>query len=250
VIFSNYKNIFVPAKEITTMERMKLTYIGAGSFRFSTPFFMEMAKMSADLDMKLEIGLCDINEKSLELMVDYFGAICKKAKRKKGADVKITSSTDRTELLPNSDFVYKSISIGIQESEWYDNYLPIKFGIPQNTGDTVGPGGIFRSLRVARVCYDIANDMKKYCPKAPLLSYTNPQAACVMGARTAQPDIQYMGLCHELFGGAKAIKNYINKYYKNKIGEKIQSYEDLEMEYGGVNHFVWFTKLNYKGTNL
>jgi hypothetical protein len=48
---------------------------------------------------------------------------------------------------------------GIQESEWFDIHIPLKFGIPQNTGDTVGPGGIFRGLRTVPVIWDILKDI-------------------------------------------------------------------------------------------
>jgi alpha-galactosidase len=227
-------------------ERLKLAYIGAGSFRFSTPFFMDMGAMSGEKSLPLEVGLCDIDEKSLLMMEKYFKKMAKKAKRKKGADIKIFASTDRREVLENADFVYKSIAIGMQDSEWYDNYLPIKFGIPQNTGDTVGPGGVFRGLRTAPIAAAIAKDIKELCPKAPLLNYTNPQATTVMAAKTVAPDIQYIGLCHELFGGMKAIKSWAKKYHNMEIAK----WEDMDVEYGGVNHFAWFSKIEYKGKDL
>ena len=230
----------------TMADRFKVAYIGAGSFRFSTPFFMDMAHMSAIHKLPMEVGLCDIDQNSLTMMEKYFKKIIKKAARKQGADIKVISSTDRKDVLENADFVYKSISVGIQKSEWIDNYVPIKFGIPQNTGDTVGPGGVFRGLRTNPVVADIARDVQKICPKAPVLNYTNPQATIVMAARTAAPDVQWIGLCHEVFGGLKTMKAYFEKYHKMTIPR----WEDLEVEYGGVNHFAWFTKIAYKGEDL
>jgi alpha-galactosidase len=228
------------------VDRFKVAYIGAGSFRFSTPFFMDMANMSAKHHLPLEVGLCDVDEKSLVMMDKYFKRIVAKAQRQHGADITVFSSTDRIKVLENADFVYKSISIGMQDSEWYDNYLPMKFGIPQNTGDTVGPGGVFRGLRTNPVAAEMAKDVKKYCPKAPVLNYTNPQATIVMAARTVCPDVQWIGLCHELFGGMGTIKNWLAKYQNLEVAR----WEDLEYEYGGVNHFAWLTKLAYKGEDL
>ena len=52
--------------------------------------------------------------------------------------------------------------------------------------------------------------MKKLFPNAPLLTYTNPQAGCVLGSYVQAPEVLFIGLCHELFGGAKAIQKIMN----------------------------------------
>ncbi|MHA1111717.1 MAG: family 4 glycosyl hydrolase [Promethearchaeota archaeon] len=225
-------------------DRFKIAYIGAGSFRFSTGLFLEICQRREppnDLS-PMEIGLCDINEDSLRIMKKMFRKIVDKAKRLNDVDILITTSTNREEVLENADVVFKSISVGIQEAEWYDIHLPYKLGIPQNTGDTVGPGGLFRGLRTNPVVADIARDMKRLCPKAMMLNYTNPQATIVMAAHTVAPEVQYIGLCHELFGGMKNIHEFFNK----KMGYNIPSWQDFDIEYAGVNHFGFITKLEYQ----
>lgn len=226
-------------------ERIKIAYIGAGSFRFSTPFFNDMVIMSSDNSMPIEVGLCDINPKSLEVMTKYFSKIIETNKNYK-CDIKISSSVNRRDVLENADFVYKSISVGIQQSEWYDIYLPLKFGIPQNTGDTVGPGGIFRGLRVIPVVAEIVRDMKELCPKAPILNYTNPQSIIIMTAKTLFPDIQFIGLCHELFFGMSPVIKYFKKYFKIKI----RDWHEFDLKYAGVNHFAWLTEVKLSGEDL
>ncbi len=229
------------------MERFKLAYIGAGSFRFSLGFFRNIINATELLPM--EVALCDVNEKSLKIMTKILKRMVKKGSKKIGYDeneIKVTSSSNRRHVLENADFVYKSISVGIQAAEWYDNYLPIKFGIPQNTGDTVGPGGLFRGLRTNPVVAEIAKDMKELCPNAPLLNYTNPQATIVMAAKTVAPDIEYIGLCHELFGGLNAMHKFANKM----MSLNVPSRWDFDVEYAGVNHFAWFTKVEYGGQDL
>ena len=235
-------------------ERFKLAYLGAGSFRFSIGFFRNIVN-AVEL-MPLQVALCDIDAKSLELMTTIFKkmvakaanvkSVKKRAEKLNGYDIEITATTDRHEALANADIVFKSISIGLQESEWIDNYVPLKFGIPQNTGDTVGPGGLFRNLRTDPVAAAIALDMRELCPKAPMLSYTNPQTALVLAARTAAPDVQFIGLCHELFDGMKTMR----RYFGSKHGIHTKSWEDFDIEYGGVNHFAFLTKLEYKGQDL
>ncbi|MHA2050462.1 MAG: family 4 glycosyl hydrolase [Promethearchaeota archaeon] len=226
-------------------DRVKIAFIGAGSFRFSTPFFNDMVLMSGNNSMPLEVGLCDINANSLNIIKNYFSKIIE-TNKKYNCDIKISSSVNRRDVLENADFVYKSISVGIQESEWYDIYLPLKFGIPQNTGDTSGPGGTFRGLRVIPAIVEIVKDMEELCPRAPLLNYTNPQSTIVMAAQTVSPDIQVIGLCHELFYGLRPVIKYFKKYY----GMKIRKWQDLNIKYAGVNHFAWLTEILMSGEDL
>jgi alpha-galactosidase len=195
----------------------------------------------------MEVALCDVDERSLDIMHKILSRMVEKASNKKHYDTNaiiVTKSVDRRTVLENASFVYKSISVGMQESEWYDNYLPLKFGIPQNTGDTLGPGGLFRSFRTDHVAAGIAKDMAELCPKAPLLNYTNPQGSITMAARTAAPGVQYMGLCHELFGGGAVLWAFLLGK-----GKAPRPFKDVinHIEYAGINHFGWITKFEYKG---
>ncbi|WXG44339.1 MAG: hypothetical protein WED04_09945 [Promethearchaeati archaeon SRVP18_Atabeyarchaeia-1] len=228
-------------------DRFKLAYIGAGSFRFSLGFFRNIVNATELLPM--EVALCDIDAYSLSLMTRILRRMVQKAARRKRyreSNVLVSSSTDRTTALENADFVYKSISVGLQAAEWYDLYLPLKFGIPQNTGDTVGPGGLFRGLRSAPVCAAIAKDMKRLCPKAPLLNYTNPVSSCTLAARTVAPDVQFIGLCHELFNGMKVLRRFYNK----RARKHIKHWRDIRVEYAGLNHFGWLTGIEYEEEDL
>ncbi|MFW9783724.1 MAG: hypothetical protein ACFFFB_15675 [Candidatus Heimdallarchaeota archaeon] len=226
-------------------DRVKIAYIGAGSFRFSTPFFSDMILMSANHSMPLEIGLCDINHNTLNLMTKYLSKIIE-TNRKYKNDIKISASVNQRDVLENADIVYKSISVGGQNAEWYDIYLPLKLGIPQNTGDTAGPGGIFRGLRVIPAVAKIIKDMKDLCPKAPLFNYTNPQSTIILAARTISKDIQSIGLCHELFFGMRPILRYFKKYY----GMNIKTWQELDIKYAGINHFAWLTDILFSGEDL
>ncbi|MEX2683920.1 MAG: hypothetical protein Q6373_020280 [Candidatus Sigynarchaeota archaeon] len=218
---------------------MKVVYIGAGSFRFSFGLFRNFC--AAGQVIPLEVWLVDIDEPLLETMRRYLARQARKA----GVPLRIHATPDRRQALPGADIVYKSISIGQQASEWFDIFVPQQFGIPQNTGDTCGPGGLFRGLRCVPQVAAIARDMKELCPKAVLLNYTNPQATIVMGARRVDPDLQYIGLCHELFGGAGAVRKAATM-----LGKSIENWQDMDIEYGGINHYAWFTSIKYKGEDL
>ncbi|MEX2684277.1 MAG: alpha-glucosidase/alpha-galactosidase, partial [Candidatus Sigynarchaeota archaeon] len=108
--------------------KFKIAYIGAGSFRFSIGLFKNI--IAATELFPFEVALVDIDAKSLDIMTRILKHMVKKA----DAKVTVTSTMNRREALENADFLYKSISVGIQKAEWFDIHVPYKFGIPQNTG--------------------------------------------------------------------------------------------------------------------
>jgi alpha-galactosidase len=148
--------------------------------------------------------------------------------------------------LSDADYVLISISVGLQESEWIDIHIPLKFGIPQNTGDTVGPGGIFRGIRTIPIMVDVMRDIKELSPNAVVLNYTNPQGTTMLSAIQAAPNIQSIGLCHELFrlGGKKFTKLLQN------CGIELSAEKNVELLFGGINHFAFVTKFEYDGIDI
>jgi alpha-galactosidase len=75
------------------------------------------------------------------------------------------------------------VLLQIKERKWQSSHLSApevlalsEYGIDINVGDTRGPAGIFRALRIIPVMLDICKDIEKYCPNAVFLNYTNPTA--------------------------------------------------------------------------
>ena len=220
---------------------MKIVFIGAGSFRFSLQLFRNFAALGQVIPF--ELWLVDINEPLLLTMVEIQKKILDKAKS--SDKVQLHYTTISRDALENADVVIVSISIGQQKSEWYDIHLPLKFGIPQSVGDTCGPGGIFRALRVVPVINAIANEMDELCPGATMLNYTNPMAAIVLGADQVSKNIEILGVCHELMGAMPSIHKFLRK-----TSLKVSSWEDFELQYIGINHFAWIISILYEGMDL
>ena len=215
-------------------ERFKLVYIGACSHRFSIGLFRNI--VAAKPLHPMDVVLVDIDQKLLGYVHKILENMADNAK----VDIRVESTTVRRRALENADFIYLSLSVGAQESEWTDIYIPLKFGIPQNTGDTVGPGGIFRGLRCIPVVSGIVKDVREICPKAVLLNYTNPMSTLMLACRSIAPDVQSIGLCHELFGGMQAVRELMSL-----SGYDIENWEDLDITYGGLNHLGWLMTCRY-----
>ena len=119
-----------------------------------------------------------------------------------------------------------------------DNDIPLKFGVSQCIGDTVGPGGLFKALRTAPVWLEVLKDCETDCPNAWVLNYTNPMSLLSLAAFRAARMLT-VGLCHSVQGSSRQLAGYADV-----------PYEEMEWACAGINHMAWFTKLEHKGRDL
>src|SRR4051812_7535770 len=119
-----------------------------------------------------EFRLCDVDADRLRTMHQVISKLVKDAGREDGWTVR--ASTNRKELLPGSDYAICSIEVSGTACVAFDNDIPLKYGVDQCIGDTLGPGGLFKGLRTVPVFLEILRDMRELCPGAIMLNYTNP----------------------------------------------------------------------------
>lgn len=213
------------------MERRKLVLIGAGSAVFTKGLIADF--IQADFG-KWEIALCDINGEILEAITK----LSKKMIKQKNADILITSSTNRTELLPDADFVVTTIAVGGRRAWEKDVQIPRKYGIYQPVGDSVMPGGISRAQRMIPVMVEIAKDVEKYCPDAYFFNYSNPMTAIVTAVRRAT-NVKIIGLCHGVIYG--------EKYLAKMLGVDVNRLQTIGC---GLNHLTWLYDIRVDGKDV
>jgi alpha-galactosidase len=217
------------------MERpVKVAFLGAGSF-----FCAQIAKdiMLIPDNCGGEIAMVDIDAARLDRMKRLNDKL--KLSVSGGEHWTISATTDRTEALEGAHYVINSIEVNGTECVQFDNEIPLKYGIDQCIGDTIGPGGIMKALRTGPVWLDILRDVERICPKALVLNYTNPMNMLCLAAFRAVPNVEVVGLCHSVQGTSKLLADYADIEYK-----------DLEWECAGINHLAWFTKLERGGKDL
>jgi len=155
-----------------------------------------------------------------------------------GIDATVTATTDRREALRCADYVVVMIQSGGVEEFRQDYEIPLKYGVDQCIGDTMGPGGIFRALRHIPALLEIARDMQELCPHAILFNYANPMAMCCW-ALGKVPGLQFVGLCH----GVQTTMDLISSYVRVPK-------EEIDFVAAGINHMAWFLKLEQNGLDL
>src|SRR5690625_955018 len=139
----------------------KITYLGAGSTVFAKNVLGDC--MTVDALQDFEFALFDIDHDRLK----DSKRMLLNMKQNLGSTVNIVGYTDRKEALRDAKYVINVIQVGGYEpSTVIDFEIPKKYGLRQTIADTVGIGGIFRSLRTIPVMMDFAKDMEEVCPDA------------------------------------------------------------------------------------
>ncbi len=213
---------------------INVTFVGAGSM--FCPILARDVLLTPGAD-RGEIRLIDIDEDRLATVHTIIEKLLEPTGRAEGWTIK--SSTNRQDLLTDSDYVICSVEVSGLQCVGWDNDIPLKYGIDQCIGDTIGPGGLFKGLRTIPVFLDILRDMARLCPSAIMLNYTNPMSMMCLAAGRAVPEVPVIGLCHSVQGSSKQIADRVGIDIKN-----------LDWECAGINHLAWFTKFQHEGKDL
>jgi alpha-galactosidase len=211
---------------------IKVAILGAGSTVFARQLMTDLLCTPG-----LERGtfaLVDIDGERLELA----HRLGEKLIEGSGRDWTVGATTDRLALLAGCDYVINAIEVAGLRNVRPDYEIPLKYGVDQCIGDTIGPGGIFKMLRTGPTWLEILRDLERACPQAVVMNYTNPMSALTLLALRAT-ELAVVGLCHSVQGTARQLAAYLDV-----------PAEELRFRCAGINHMAWFTELRYQGEDM
>ena len=220
---------------------IKLAYIGGGSRGWAWGLMSDLVSYE---DISGDVYLYDIDYKAAqdnEIIGNKYNSV-------EGAKTTWNYHACKTaeEAMTGADFVIISILPGTFKEMASDVHTPEKYGIYQTVGDTTGPGGIVRAMRCIPMFEEIAENIKKYCPKAWVINYTNPMTLCVKTLYRVFPEIRAFGCCHEVFGTQKVLRTALEEI----CGITIENRNEIKVNPISVNHFTWLTSATYKNMDL
>jgi alpha-galactosidase len=208
----------------------KITIIGAGSVVFTRNLTSDI--LLAPALHNSTISLMDIDPERLEIA----RALVQKMIDTRGLPARVEATVDRRAALAGADFVITTIQVGGLEAYELDIETPLRYGVGQCVGDTLGPGGVFRGLRTIPVLLDICRDMNELCADSALLiNYSNPMAINSWGV-AAGAGRPYVGLCHSVQGTSAMLANFIGA-----------PYDEVRFRVAGINHMAWFLEFTWNG---
>jgi alpha-galactosidase/6-phospho-beta-glucosidase family protein len=223
----------------------KVTIIGAGSLFFGRQAIWQMVH-SPHLNTGT-LALVDTDADRLRKLE----ALARMVVATTGVALRIEASTERRAVLPGSDFVVLSFAKDTVRFRGIDTVLSEKYGIRMCSGDTIGPGGVFRAMRELPHILDCARDCAELCPDAWVINYINPSAVNGMALKRFAPELKSFGLCDSLH------MPHVKRAYAERAGivatdAALTPEQDrlFDLRIAGVNHFTWVLKAEYDGRDV
>ncbi|MEI8243407.1 MAG: glycoside hydrolase family 4 [bacterium] len=223
----------------------KVVVIGAGSLFFGRQAIWQMVH-SPHLNGGT-LGLVDTDPVRLRKMAKLARLVAEAS----GVPLRIEASTDRRQVLAGADFVVLSFADRSVKFRGIDCAVSEKHGIRMCSGDTIGPGGIFRTLREFPRILDCVRDIDRLCPDAWVINYINPTAANGIGLRRYAPHLKSFALCDGLH------MPHVKRGYALRAGiiRKDAAFTPevdraFDLRIAGVNHFTWMLKADYRGRDV
>jgi alpha-galactosidase len=203
-----------------------ITFVGAGSLVFTRNLCSDV--LLAPALQESTITLMDIDPVRLK----QAQAIVQHMVDMRGLKARVKATTDRRDAVKDADYVVTTFQQGGLDAYRMDIEIPQKYGVEQCVGDTLGPGGVFRSLRTIPVLLDLCYEMDELAPDALLLNYVNPMAAnCWAVAEGAGRP--HVGLCHSVQGTSEMLAGWIGV-----------PYDEVNFLCAGINHQSFFLTFN------
>jgi alpha-galactosidase len=211
----------------------KIAIIGAGSITFTRRLVMDIMTVPELQDTSF--SFMDISEEYLERVTK----LMRKILEDNGITSKIEPTLNQREAISGADYVISVARVGGLDAFAKDIEIPLKYGVDQCVGDTLGPGGVFYALRTIPVLLDIASDMRELAaPDALFLNYSNPMAMNCWAVRRAG-GVRIIGLCHGVQNGHQ------------EIAEALQlPQEDVDYVCAGINHQTWYIQVTHRGIDM
>jgi alpha-galactosidase len=220
---------------------LDIGYVGGGSRNWGQVLINDLALTE---EFCGTVYLYDVDHESAEENAEFGEWV--QSHDEAVADWEYVATDDLETALADVDFVVLSTQDPPGETFQHDLLVPEEYGIYQTVGDTVGPGGAFRAMRSVPQYREIAATVREQCPDAWVINYTNPMTVCTRTLYEEYPDINAVGLCHEV------------STVQDEIGEMIERHTDhdapdgtaIDVNVKGVNHFTFIDEARWRNRDL
>ncbi len=204
-----------------------IVLIGAGSAMFTRGLIADLIRSGEEVDL----ALVDIDPEALAVAE----GLARKMVALAGAPITVRADVDRRRMLPDATAIICTVGVGGRRAWEQDVFIPRQYGIYQPVGDTIGPGGTSRALRMIPAMVAVAEDVLDLAPEALFFNYGNPMAPVCRAVHRAT-GAPLVGLCHGV--------NHVAAYLAEALGV-----EPARLAYtaAGLNHLTWFTEVRVDG---
>ncbi len=219
---------------------IKISLIGAGSGAFSLSLIRDIC-----LTKNLEgctVSFMDINLERLEGSYN----VCRRYAEELGVHLNFEKTLDRAESLQGADFVINTALAAGHERLRGGWEIALRHGYRWGGSLAIMHDEAFWiDFYQLRLFESVVQDVLRICPNAWYLQVANSVLGSTTYLTRKYPQLKMTGLCHG-FGGVYHVASLLDL---EPDGGKIDK-KQLTFELPGVNHFIWLTKMFYKGQDV
>ncbi len=221
--------------------------IGAGSIGFTRQLTHDIVSVPELADTVFVFH--DIDARNLEMVA----RLCRRDLAASEIPALIETTADVRAAVADADYVICLIRQGGLEAFRTDIEIPLRYGVDQCVGDTLGPGGIFYAQRTIPALLGFCRHIREVAkPGALFLNYSNPMAMNTW-ACNQYGGVPTVGLCHGVQGAHWQIAACIEQWARRtrRIGPtESVSRHDVDVIAAGINHQTWFVRVNWRGEEM
>lgn len=213
---------------------MIITIAGGGS-TFTPGIVKSIALRREELGVN-EIRLYDVDKERQ----DKIGVLVKwilNDELHSGIELKVTC--DKKEAFSDADFVFAQMRVGKYAMREQDEKIPLRHGCVGQ--ETCGCGGMAYGMRTIFPMIELLDDVEKYAkPTYWILNYSNPASIVSEACRKLRPNARIINICDMPIAIIDVVA----------AAMEIEDKNNIVYDYYGLNHFGWFTSIEYKGKDL
>ena len=213
---------------------MIITIVGGGS-TFTAGIVKSIALRREELEVD-EIRLFDLDKErqdKVAVVVDWI------LHQDLKCDIKLISTTDPETAYKDASFIFAQMRVGKYAMREQDEKIPLRHGCVGQ--ETCGCGGMAYGMRTIFPMMKVIDDAEKYArPDYWILNYSNPAAIVSEACRVLRPHARIINICDMPIAIIDVVA----------AAMEIKDKENIVYDYFGLNHFGWFTSIEYKGEDL
>lgn len=213
------------------MKTYKLAIAGGGS-TYTPGIIRSLMERLEDLPLS-EIRFYDIDGERQSKVVIAAKAVISEYTDK----IVIVDTTDPETAFTDADFVFAQMRVGKYKMRELDEKIPLSHDVVGQ--ETCGPGGLAYGLRTISPMVELIDFVEQYAKETCwIVNYSNPASIVAEAVRKLRPKARVLNICDM---PVATMRNMSAILGVNR--------EDLVVDYFGLNHFGWFTKVEVYGVD-
>lgn len=213
---------------------MIISIVGGGS-TFTPGIVKSIALRKDELEVD-EIRLFDIDKERQDKVAVVVKWILDEELK---SGIKLVVTNDKEEAYTDADFIFAQMRVGKYAMREQDEKIPLRHGCVGQ--ETCGCGGMAYGMRTIFPMIEVIDDVEKYAkPTYWILNYSNPAAIVSEACRKLRPNARIINICDMPIAIIDVVA----------AAMEIKDKENIVYDYYGLNHFGWFTSIEYKGKDI